>query len=119
MASFLGVLAHYWLLIETLFLGLPITYPNGAAYLAALANIILLGGFAIVAIEQRRRTWKQVGGYVLIILLFLACILFTYQMNLTFNPPILPAIGTGLRILVGFFTAIFSWTFYFNQNPPK
>jgi hypothetical protein len=40
-------------------------------------------------------------------------------MNLTFHPPILPAIGTGLRILVGFLTAIFAWTFYFNQDPPK
>lgn len=117
--SFFGALAHYWLLIETLFLGLPIAYPNGSTYLVALANIVILGGFVFVAIEQRRRTWKQVSGYVLIILLFLASILFIYQMNLTFNPPIIPAIGTGLRILVGFFTAIFAWTFYFNQNPPE
>ncbi|MFW9831234.1 MAG: M28 family peptidase [Candidatus Thorarchaeota archaeon] len=117
--SIIGALAHYWLLIETQFLGLPVSYPNISAYIAALANLVMLGGFVFVAIEQRKRSWKQVAGYVLIILLFLICLLTTYQMNLIFNPPILPAIGTGLRILIGFCTAIFAWTFYFNQNPPK
>ncbi len=117
--SIIGVGANLWLLIETLFFGQPVTYPNGSVYLAAIANLVLLVGFALVSIEQRRQSWRQVGGYILITILFLACILTTYQLNLTFNPPIFPAIGSGLRILIGFFTAIFAWSFYFNKDPPK
>lgn len=114
----LGALAHYWLLIEVFFLGFQITYPNISAYLAAAANAVLLLGFALLSIEQRRRSKRQIVGYVLLTLFFAVCILSTYQMNLTYHPPILPAIGTGVRILLGFFTAIFAWAFYFNQDPP-
>lgn len=117
--SIIGVCANFWLLIETLFFGLPVSYPSASSYLAAIANIVLLVGFALVSIEQRRQSWRQVGGYLLIIIFFLACILTVYQLNLTFHPPIFPAIGSGLRVLIGFFTAIFAWSFYFNQNPPK
>ncbi len=117
--SLLGAVAHYWLLIETLFLGFQITYPNGSAYISALANLVMLGGLVLVSIEQRRRSMRQLAGYVLITLLFAVCILSTYQMNLTFHPPLLPAIGTGLRILIGFLTAVFAWTFYFNQDPSE
>ncbi len=116
---FLGAFAHYWLLTETLFLGFQIIYPNGSAYISALANLVMLIGLALVSIEQRRRSKRQITGYVLIIMFFTVCILTTYQMNLTFHPPLLPAIGTGIRILIGFLTAIFAWTFYFNQNPPE
>ena len=117
--SFLGALAHYWLLIENLFFGLPITYPNISGYIAAGANIVMLVGLALVSFEQRRRSRRQIVGYLLIILLFAVCILSVYQLNLTFHPPIFPAFGSGLRILAAFFTAIFAWTFYFNQNPPR
>jgi hypothetical protein len=117
--SIIGVFANFWLLIETLFLGLQVTYPTGSVYLAAIANLVLLVGFALVSIEQRRRSWRQIGGYLLITILFLICILTAYQLNLTFNPPIFPTIGSGLRILIGFLTAIFAWSFYFNQDPPK
>ncbi|MFX1509540.1 MAG: hypothetical protein ACFFBR_04445 [Promethearchaeota archaeon] len=116
--SLLGALAHYWILITNLFLGIPLTYPNPTAYIAAAANLVMLVGFALVSIEQRRRSWRQIGGFVLITGLFAVCILSTYLMNLTFHPPIIPAIGTGLRILIGFLTAIFAWIFYFNQDPP-
>ncbi len=117
--SLLGAIAHYWILITNLFLGLPLTYPNPTAYIAAAANVAMLVGFALVSIEQRRRSWRQIGGYLLITGLFVVCIFSTYLMNLTFHPPILPAIGTGVRILIGFLTAIFAWTFYFNQDPPQ
>ncbi|MFX0169688.1 MAG: hypothetical protein ACFE89_10085 [Candidatus Hodarchaeota archaeon] len=117
--SLIGVIANFWLLVEILFLGFSITFPNGTAYLSAIANIVLLVGFAMVSIEPQRRSFRQLLGYLLITLFFLLCIFSTYQMNLTFHPPIIPAIGLGLRILVGFFTAIFAWSFYFNRNPPR
>lgn len=117
--SFLGAFAHFWLLIETVFLGFPISYPNTSAYIAAAANVVLLLGFALVSIEQRRRSIKQIAGYVLISLFFGVCILSIYQFNLTFHPPVLVAIGTGVRVLLGFFTTIFAWAFNFNQDPPK
>ncbi len=118
-ASFVGALAHYWLLIETVFFGFPIIYPNVSAYIAVTANLILLVGFILVSVEQRRRSRRQITGYMLITLFFAACILSTYQMNLIFEPPVLPAIGTGVRILLGFFTAIFAWAFYFNTDPSQ
>ncbi|MFX1317671.1 MAG: hypothetical protein ACFE9D_12355 [Promethearchaeota archaeon] len=118
-ASFLGALAHYWLLIETVFFGFPIMYPNVSAYITIIANLILLVGFIVVSVEQRRRSKQQITGYLLITFFFAACILSTYQMNLIFEPPILPAIGTGVRILLGFFTAIFAWAFYFNTDPSQ
>jgi hypothetical protein len=70
-------------------------------------------------VEQRRQSRRQLAGYVLITLFFAACILSTYQMNLIFQPPVLPAIGTGVRILIGFFTAIFAWVFYYNKQPSQ
>ena len=117
--SFLGAFAHFWLLIETIFLGLPLNYPNTSTYITAAANTVLLIGFALVSIEQRRRSLKQIAGYVLTALFFGVCILSVYQLNLTFHPPELVAIGSGVRVLLGFFTAIFAWAFFFNQNPPK
>ena len=69
--------------------------------------------------EQRQRSLRKMVGYVLITLFFLICIFSVYQMNLTYHPPVIPAIGLGLRVLVGFFTAIFAWSFYFNKDPPR
>jgi hypothetical protein len=117
--SLIGVGANFWLLIELLFLRLPISFPNGTAYLSALANIVLLVGFAFVSMEQQRRSVRQLLGYGLITGFFLLCILSVYQMNLTYHPPIIPAIGLGLRVLVGFFTTVFAWSFYFNKDPPR
>ncbi len=117
--SLLGAIAHYWLLIEIFFFGFQIDYPAVSAYLSALANVVILVGLAFVSLEQRRRSMRQIAGYLLIILFFVVCILSTYQMNLTFHPPILPAFGTGLRILVAFLTAVFAWTFCFIQDPSE
>jgi hypothetical protein len=118
-SAFLGAVAHYWLLIETIFLGFHISYPNVSAYIAASANLVLLIGLTQVSLGKRRLSKRQIGGYILLISLFILCIVSTYQMNLIFHPPELPAIGTGIRILIGFFTAVFTWTFYFSQDPPR
>jgi len=117
--SFFGALGYFWLLIEVFFLGLPFTFPNISVYLLAIANIVLLVGFALISVGQRRRSWRQFAGYFLITVFFVACIYSTYQLVLVYIPPPIPAIGLGLRILAGFFTAVFAWAFYFNQNPPK
>ncbi|MFX1561783.1 MAG: hypothetical protein ACFFDP_00555 [Promethearchaeota archaeon] len=114
----LRIISSIYLIIETLVLGVPISFPSISLIIETIANITLILGLVLVSSEQRKRSYKRILGYLLLCILFGICIFSVYLTNIAFHSPLFPAIGAGIRILLSLLTAVFAWSFFFNKDPP-
>ncbi len=117
LSGFLALVSSVWFIIETFYLGLPILYPNSSVYLEAITNILILLGLFAISGERRLRERTQILGYFVMVLFFIASIILIYITNLQLNPPVFPAIGAGVRLLLSFLILVFAWGFLFTKEP--